>query len=106
MEYIPVPNNNIITEEFQHITPSNVVRTVAKLLLEVTCTGANIKPILTLSKMASSIDTTPDIVNRSLISMQEKGMITMANRRIVIIDKELLQQMVDDPEYQIVHCSG
>ncbi len=79
---------------FRHVTGR-----VAKLLLEYVTnhratgeeTGA--RPRLTQQDMAAMVGTAREVVGRSLKALEEEGAIRMDRHRIVIADKEMLEEI-------------
>jgi CRP-like cAMP-binding protein len=78
---------------------------VAGVLLDSTGDGAGGRPVLTLGEIAASIDTTPEMVNKSLESLQEKGAIRLEHRRIVV-NRELLRKMAAHRTHEKDNYSG
>ena len=75
---------------------SNITGRLAKMLLRY-FTGADIDvwPRLTQHDMAAIVGTTREVVNRSLRDMQEKGAIRLDRHGVVIINKDILEKMVE-----------
>ncbi|MCL5266407.1 MAG: Crp/Fnr family transcriptional regulator [Chloroflexi bacterium] len=75
---------------FRHVTSR-----LAKVLLEhAEGRGEGPKHRLTQQEMASMIGTAREVVGRSLKSLEEQGMIKIDGRRIVIVDRRKLAEMV------------
>jgi len=77
----------------------HVISRVARLLLEYAKdhTGlgeeASPKPKLTQQDMAAMVGTAREVVGRSLKALEEEGAIRMDRHRIVIVNKEILEEM-------------
>lgn len=67
-------------------------RRVAKALLEATDKGNGGNHFSSLREMASFLNTSPEMVNKSLVSLQEKGAVRLERAKI-IIDKDSLSKM-------------
>jgi len=72
----------------------HVISRVAKILLEHAGNGAGPGPRLTQQEMAAMAGTAREVVGRSLKALEEEGVIRLERHRIVITDKEALQEMV------------
>ncbi|MCL5962705.1 MAG: Crp/Fnr family transcriptional regulator [Chloroflexi bacterium] len=73
----------------------DVTARLAKILLETASSGAeHPKQRLTQQEMASLIGTAREVVGRSLKSMEEQGIIRMEGRRVIIVDKKALIQLI------------
>jgi len=70
-----------------------VVSRIAKLLLEYAGDGTGPRPRLTQQEMAAVAGTAREVVGRSLKTLQEEGAIRMERHRIVIVDREALNQI-------------
>jgi len=77
---------------FRHVTGR-----VAKLLLEYAGdhkgAGGEAKPRLTQQDMAAMVGTAREVVGRSLKALEEEGAIKVEHHRIVIANKEILEDM-------------
>lgn len=67
----------------------------AKILLEHAGDGTGPRPQLTQQEMAAMAGTVREVVARSLKALEEEGAIRLDRHRIVITDKEALQEMVE-----------
>ena len=75
---------------------SNITSRLAKMLLQYfTGTDIDAWPRLTQNDMAAIVGTTREVVNRSLKDMEEKGAIRLDRRGVVIINKDILEKMVE-----------
>ena len=75
----------------------HVISRIAKLLLEYAGNGASPRPRLTQQDMAAMVGSAREVVGRSLKTLEEEGAIRMERHRIVVIDKEILEKMVETP---------
>ena len=73
-----------------------VIGRVAKILLEYALNRTDAKPQLTQRDMAAMAGTAREIVGRSLKALEDKGAIRLEQHRIVITDKETLNQMAGE----------
>jgi CRP/FNR family transcriptional regulator, cyclic AMP receptor protein len=73
----------------------HVIGRVAKILLEHTSDGAGSGQRLTQQEMAAMAGTAREVVARSLKAMEERGLIRLERHRIVITDKDALQEMIN-----------
>jgi len=73
----------------------HVIGRVAKILLEHTGDGAGLGQRLTQQEMAAMAGTAREVVARSLKAMEERGLIRLERHRIVISDKNALQEMIN-----------
>ena len=73
----------------------HVIGRVAKILLEHTGDGASPGQRLTQQEMAAMAGTAREVVARSLKAMEERGLIRLERHRIVISDKNALQEMIN-----------
>lgn len=71
----------------------HVIGRVAKILLENTGSDDDPKPHLTQQEMAAIAGTAREVVARSLKTLEGDGIIRLEHHRIVITDKEALQEM-------------
>ncbi len=71
----------------------HVMGRVAKILLKYAGDGAGPGPRLTQQEMASMVGTAREVVSRSLKALEAEGAIRMDRHRIVIISKEILEEM-------------
>jgi len=90
---IPLQKKDFSSPGLEYLSLRRIRGKVVGVLLESTGDGAGRRPVLTLGEIAASIDTTPEMVNKSLESLQEKGAIRLEHRRIVI-NRELLKKMI------------
>lgn len=72
-----------------------VIGRVARILLENAGDGAAPRPQLTQRDMAAMAGTVREVVSRSLKTLEEEGAIKMDRHRIIILDKKILQKMVE-----------
>jgi len=72
-----------------------VIGRVARILLEHAGDGTGPRPQLTQQEMAAMAGTVREVVARSLKALEEEGAIRLDRHRIVITDKEALQEMVE-----------
>lgn len=73
---------------------TQVIERLAKLLLgEYIGEKSNVGLWLTQQDMASMIGTRREVVNRSLKIMEEKGAIKLARHRVIVINKNILEEM-------------
>ncbi len=79
---------------FRHVTGR-----IAKLLLEYATDHTGMgkepgsKPRLTQQDMAAMVGTAREVVGRSLKTLEEEGAIKMDRHRIVVVNKEILEEM-------------
>ena len=73
-----------------------VIGRVAKILLEYALNRTDAKPQLTQRDMAAMAGTAREIVGRSLKALEDKGAIRLEQHRIVITNKETLNQMAGE----------
>jgi len=73
----------------------HVIGRVAKILLEYAGNGTGPKPKLTQQEMAAMAGTAREMVGRSLKSLEDEGLIRLDRHRIVITDKEALQEIAE-----------
>ena len=71
----------------------HVIGRVAKILLEHTGSDDDPRPHLTQQEMAAIAGTAREVVARSLKTLEGDGIIRLEHHRIVITDKEALQEM-------------
>ena len=74
---------------FRHVTGR-----VAKILLENAGDGTGPKPRLTQQEMAAMAGTVREVVGRALKALEDEGAIRLDRHRIVITNKEALEEMV------------
>ncbi len=72
----------------------HVIGRVAKILLENTGDGAGHGQRLTQQEMAAMAGTAREVVARSLKTLEERGLIRLERQKIVISDKNGLQEMI------------
>lgn len=90
---IPLQKTDFSSPGLEYLSLRRIRGKVAGVLLESTGDGAGRRPVLTLGEIAASIGATPEMVNKSLESLQEKGAIRLEHHRIVI-NRELLKKMI------------
>jgi len=73
----------------------HVIGRVAKILLEHTSDGAGSGQRLTQQEMAAMAGTAREVVARSLKTLEERGIIRLDRQRIIISDKNALQEMIN-----------
>lgn len=71
----------------------HVIGRVAKILLEHAGNGNNQSQRLTQQEMAAMAGTAREVVARSLKAMEERGVIRLERQRIIISDKNALQEI-------------
>jgi CRP-like cAMP-binding protein len=75
---------------------SNITGRLAKMLLRYfTVAETDAWPRLTQQDMAAIVGTTREVVNRSLRDMAEKGAIRLGRQGVVIINKDILEKMME-----------
>jgi CRP-like cAMP-binding protein len=75
----------------------HVISRVAKILLEHIGGEVSHGPRLTQQEMAAMAGTAREIVGRSLKALEEEGAIRLDRHRIMIMDKEALQNIMEMP---------
>jgi CRP-like cAMP-binding protein len=93
MMCIPLQKTDFSSSVPEYLSLRRIRGKVAGVLLDSTGDGAVGRPVLTLGEIAASIGATPEMVNKSLESLQEKGAIRLEHCRIVI-NRELLKKMI------------
>lgn len=96
-----VPNVvKVLTARIRHLLElvedlsfRHVINRIARVLMEYASDGTGSKPKLTQQEMAAMTGTAREVVGRSLKTLQEEGVIRMERNRLVIADKDSLQQM-------------
>lgn len=73
----------------------HVISRVAKILLEQTRGEMGRGPRLTQQEMAAMAGTAREVVGRSLKALEEEGVIRLDHHRIIITDKEALQNIME-----------
>ncbi len=73
----------------------HVVNRVAKILLKYIGDSENTVPRLTQQEIAAMAGTAREVVSRSLKVLEEEGVIRMDRHRIMIIDRESLQKIME-----------
>ena len=73
----------------------HVIGRVARILLEHAGDGTGPRPRLTQHEMAAMAGTAREVVGRSLKALEEEGAIRLERHRIVITDKEALEETVE-----------
>jgi CRP-like cAMP-binding protein len=71
----------------------HVIGRVAKILLKYAADGTRPGPRLTQQEIAAMVGTAREVVSRSLKALEAEGAIRMDHHRIVIISKEILEEM-------------
>ena len=91
---------NVLAAQLRHLTSlvddlsfRPVVSRVAKILLEYAGNGAGPSQRLTQQDMAAIVGTVREVVGRSLKSLETDGVIRMDRHRIVITDREALEDI-------------
>ena len=78
------------------ISFTNITSRLAKMLLRYFAgADTDVWPRLTQHDMAAIVGTTREVVNRSLRDMQEKGAIRLDRHGVVIINKDILEKMME-----------
>jgi len=72
-----------------------VIGRVAKILLEHTADGDGPLPKLTQQEMAAMAGTVREVVGRSLKALEEEGAIRLERHRVVISDKQALENIAE-----------
>jgi len=75
----------------------HVIGRVARILLEHASDETGRGPRLTQQEMAAIAGTAREVVGRSLKALEEEGAIRLERHRIVIMDKEALQNIMEVP---------
>jgi len=75
----------------------HVIGRVANILLQHAGDRTGTRPRLTQQEMAAMAGTVREVVSRSLKTLEERGMIKLDRHRIVITNKEALEDMVGIP---------
>jgi CRP-like cAMP-binding protein len=70
----------------------HVISRVAKILLEQASDSTGPKPRLTQQEIAAMAGTAREVVGRSLKALEEEGAIRLERHRIVVTDRDALQQ--------------
>jgi CRP-like cAMP-binding protein len=73
----------------------HVISRVAKILFEHVGGGTGRGPRLTQQEMAAMAGTAREVVGRSLKALEEEGAIKLDRHRIIIMDKEALQKIME-----------
>ncbi|MFC1873974.1 Crp/Fnr family transcriptional regulator [Chloroflexota bacterium] len=73
----------------------HVIGRVARILLEHSGDKTDSRPRLTQQEMAAMAGTVREVVSRSLKALEEEGTVKMERHRIIIKDKEALQELVE-----------
>lgn len=84
-----------LLELVEDLSFRHVINRIARLLLEYASDGTGPKPKLTQQEMAAIVGTAREVVGRSLKTLQEEGLIRIERNRLVIADKDALQQMAN-----------
>jgi len=72
----------------------HVLSRVAKILLEYASDGTGPRPRLTQQEIAAMAGTAREVVGRSLKTLEEEKLIKLERHRIVITDRQALEQLV------------
>jgi CRP-like cAMP-binding protein len=72
----------------------HVLSRVAKILLEHASDGTGPRPRLTQQEIAAMAGTAREVVGRSLKALEEEGLIRLERHRIVIANRQALEQLV------------
>ena len=90
----------VLSAKMQHLVAlvedlsfKNVTGRVAKILLEHVADGTSPNPRLTQQEMAAMAGTAREMVGRSLKALEEEKLIRLEHHRIVIADKEALEEL-------------
>lgn len=93
---------NILAKRIRHLTSlvedlsfRPVIRRVAKILLEYAGDGAGFGQRLTQQEMAALAGTAREVVARSLKALESEGALRMERHRIVITDREALEDIAE-----------
>ena len=93
---------HVLSQQVRHLVSlvedlsfRHVIARVAKILLEYATDGTAPKPKLTQQEMAAMAGTAREMVGRSLKSLEDEGAIRLERQRIVITDKEALQEIAE-----------
>lgn len=73
----------------------HVIGRVAKILLENAWDGDSPVPRLTQQEMAAMAGTAREVVSRSIKALEEEGLIKLDRHRIVIKDREALEEKIE-----------
>jgi CRP/FNR family transcriptional regulator len=71
----------------------HVINRVAKILLEYAGDSSGSKPRLTQQEMAAMAGTAREMIGRSLKSLEDEGAIKLDHQRVVIADRETLEDL-------------
>jgi CRP/FNR family transcriptional regulator len=74
----------------------HVLSRVAKILLEHASDGTGPRPRLTQQEIAAMAGTAREVVGRSLKALEEEGLIRLERHRIVIANRQALEQLVTE----------
>lgn len=85
----------ILSSLIEDLSFKHVIGRVAGILLKYAGDGPGPKPRLTQQEMAAMAGTAREVVGRSLKMLESDGAIRMDRHRIVISNKEVLENMVD-----------
>jgi CRP-like cAMP-binding protein len=93
---------HVLSQQVRHLVSlvedlsfRHVIARIAKILLEYATDGTAPKPKLTQQEMAAIAGTAREMVGRSLKSLEDEGAIRLERQRIVITDKEALQEIAE-----------
>lgn len=99
---VVVNANNVLTKRIRVLTLliedlsfKHVIGRVAGILLKYAGDGTGPKIRLTQQEMAAMAGTAREVVGRSLKMLESDGAIRLDHHRIVISDKEMLQNMIE-----------
>ena len=92
----------VLSQQMRHLVSlvedlsfRHVIARVARILLEHATDGTGPKPRLTHQEMAAMAGTAREMVGRSLKSLEDEGAIRLDRQRIVITDKEALEEIAE-----------
>ncbi len=71
----------------------HVINRVAKILLEYAGDGSATRPRLTQQEMAAMAGTAREMIGRSLKSLEDEGAIKLEHQRVVVTDREALEEL-------------
>jgi len=83
-----------LVELVEDLSFRHVLSRVAKILLEHASDGTGLRPRLTQQEMAAMAGTAREVVGRSLKALEEEGLIRLERHRIVITNRQALEQLV------------
>jgi CRP-like cAMP-binding protein len=71
-----------------------VISRLARLIMKQTDAEKSLLPLFTQQDLAAMVGTSRVVVNRSLKAMEDQGAIRLERRRIVVTDREILEDLV------------